>query len=486
MKRYPLVEEIRTPFGAAEAFGLFHREPFAFFLDSGMDPVKLGRYSFIGFDPFLVLKSRGKELTLLREGREERRRGSPFKALGELLDRYDLEPGEAPTPLTGGAVGYLSYDLCHFIENVPGKAIDDLQLPECCLGFYDVVITFDRLDQRTYIASSGFPEQDEDRRLKRARERLEEVKAILGRQRRDESRHSAQLNKRRLVSSQGSSGMPLRSNFTHDEYILAVETAREYIISGEIYQVNLSQRFEGGLTAPPYDLYQKLRSINPAPFAAYLNCDEVTVLSASPERFLKLDGDRVETRPMKGTRPRGRSASEDEALARELQNSIKDRAENVMIVDLERNDLGKVCRIGTVNVSELCTLEKYATVFQLTSSVEGRLDEVKNRIDLLEACFPGGSITGAPKIRAMEIIDELEPTRRSVYTGSIGYLSFSGQMDLSIVIRTILVKNDKVYVQVGGGIVYDSEPEAEYQETLHKAKALFEALKLSAHVAAEV
>jgi para-aminobenzoate synthetase component 1 len=282
------------------------------------------------------------------------------------------------------------------------------------------------------------------------------------------------------------SGTALRSNFTHDDYIRAVETAREYITSGEIYQVNLSQRFEGGLTTPPYDLYQKLRAINPAPFAAYLNCDGVTVLSASPERFLKLDGDRVETRPMKGTRPRGRSAAEDATLAAELQASIKDRAENVMIVDLERNDLGKVCGIGTVNVSELCTLEKYATVFQLTSCVEGRLGGSKNRIDLLEACFPGGSITGAPKIRAMEIIDELEPTRRSVYTGSIGYLSFSGQMDLNIVIRTILVKNDRVYLQVGGGIVYDSEPEAEYQETLHKAKALFQALNLSPHVAAEV
>ena len=486
MKRYPLVEEISTPFSAAEAFGLFHQEPFAFFLDSGMDPAKLGRYSFIGCDPFLVLKSRGEELTLLSAGREERRSGNPFRALGELLERYDLEPGGAPTPLVGGAVGYLSYDLCHFIENVPGKAIDDLQLPECCLGFYDVVITFDHLEQRTYIASSGFPEQDEGRRLKRARERLEQVKAALERHRRGLSRQSAHLKERRRSSPTEISGTPLRSNFTHDEYIRAVETAREYITSGEIYQVNLSQRFEGGLTTPPYDLYQRLRSINPAPFAAYLNCDEVTVLSASPERFLKLDGDRVETRPMKGTRPRGRSAAEDAALAAELQSSVKDRAENVMIVDLERNDLGKVCRIGTVNVSELCTLEKYATVFQLTSCVEGRLAEGKNRIDLLEACFPGGSITGAPKIRAMEIIDELEPTRRSVYTGSIGYLSFSGQMDLNIVIRTILVKNDRVYLQVGGGIVYDSEPEAEYQETLHKAKALFQALNLSPHVAAEV
>ena len=486
MNRHPLIEEISTPFSAAEVFGLFHQKPFAFFLDSGMDPAKLGRYSFIGYNPFLVLKSRGEELTLLSAGREESRRGNPFGMLGELVDRYSLEAGGAPTPLVGGAVGYLSYDLCHFIENVPVTAIDDLHLPECCLGFYDVVITFDHLEQRTYIASSGFPEQDEGRRLKRARERLAQVKASLEGHRRRLSRQSPQLNERRQSSPNEIPGTALHSNFTHDEYIRAVETAREYITSGEIYQVNLSQRFKGGLTTPPYDLYQKLRAINPAPFAAYLNFDEVTVLSASPERFLKLDGDRVETRPMKGTRPRGHSAAEDEALARELQDSVKDRAENVMIVDLERNDLGKVCGIGTVNVSELCTLEEYATVFQLTSCVEGQMADGRSRIDLLEACFPGGSITGAPKIRAMEIIDELEPTRRSIYTGSIGYLSFSGQMDLNIVIRTILVKNDRVYLQVGGGIVYDSEPEAEYQETLHKAKALFQALNLSPHVAAEV
>ena len=479
MKRRPLVEEISMPFSAAEVFGHFHHEPFAFFLDSGMDPAKLGRYSFIGFDPFLVLKSRGDDITLLSTGCQERRKGNPFRVLGELLDRHNLDPGGAPTPLVGGAVGYLSYDLCHFIENVPSKAIDDLQLPECCLGFYDVVITFDRLQQKTYIASGGFPEQDEGRRLLRARERLEQVKARI-----------ADTRPRLPDQCAPPPGNPVgampQSNFTHREYLRAVETVREYIISGEIYQVNLSQRFEGRLTTHPYDLYQRLRTINPAPFAAYLNLDDVTVISASPERFLKLDGRRVETRPMKGTRPRGRSVSEDAALAAELQDSIKDRAENVMIVDLERNDLGKVCHVGTVNVSELCTLEEYATVFQLTSCVQGRLASGRDRIDLLEACFPGGSITGAPKIRAMEIIDELEPTRRSIYTGSIGYLSFSGQMDLNIVIRTIVVKNERVYLQVGGGIVYDSEPEIEYQETLHKAKALFQALNLSPHVAAEV
>jgi para-aminobenzoate synthetase component 1 len=225
-----------------------------------------------------------------------------------------------------------------------------------------------------------------------------------------------------------------------------------------------------------------LRYINPAPFAAYLNFDEVTIISASPERFLKVQGDLVETRPIKGTRPRGKTPFEDVTLEEELLSSSKDRAENVMIVDLERNDLGRVCRFGTVKVKELLTLEKYATVFHLTSTVAGKLRQGKTRADLLKACFPGGSITGAPKVRAMEIIEELEPTKRSIYTGSIGYLSFGGEMDLSIVIRTILVKGKKAYLQVGGGIVYDSNPEAEYQETLDKAKATFQALSLSSQL----
>jgi para-aminobenzoate synthetase component 1 len=281
-------------------------------------------------------------------------------------------------------------------------------------------------------------------------------------------------------------GMVLKSNFSHEEYLEAVKAAREYICAGGIFQVNLSQRFEAELNISPYELYQRLRKINPAPFASYLNFDGVSVVGASPERFLKVHGDWVETRPIKGTRPRGKSVTEDKALAQELLSSVKDRAENVMIVDLERNDIGRVCRYGTVKVAELAILEKYPTVFHLTSTVMGRLRPDKNRIDLLKATFPGGSITGAPKVRAMEIIDELEPTRRSVYTGSVGYLSFSGEMDLNIVIRTFLVKGGRAYFQVGGGIVYDSEPEAEYEETLDKARALIQALKLSPQVAMEV
>jgi para-aminobenzoate synthetase component 1 len=275
----------------------------------------------------------------------------------------------------------------------------------------------------------------------------------------------------------------LKGNFTHQEYVKAVEKARQYIIAGDIFEVNLSQRFEAELSITPYDLYRRLRQINPAPFACYLGFDEVSVVSASPERFLRLRGDWVETRPIKGTRPRGRTPQEDDELANELLNSPKDRAENIMIVDLERNDLGRVCRYGTVKVTELTILEVFPTIFHLTSTVIGRLREGKNGIDLLRATFPGGSITGAPKVRAMEIIDELEPTRRSVYTGSIGYLGFNGDLDLNIAIRTFLVKERKAYFQVGGAVVYDSEPESEYQETLDKARALVDTLSTtSTHV----
>jgi len=466
-RRYPLIEEISTSLTAPEAFELFKHRRRCFFLDSGMDPQTLGRYSFIGSDPFLVLKSRGKEVSLLHGDREERVTGNPFDVLGEVLERYAVEPGPSPIPFVGGGVGYFSYDLCHFVERLPCTTVDDLSLPECYLAFYDAVIGFDHLEGRTYIASTGFPETDEDRRMARARERLDELSVMLA--------HSSSA----VTRPSEKAVMQLHSNFTHEEYVEAVAAAREYICAGDIFQVNLSQRFEADLPTPPYDLYRRLRRINPAPFAAYFDFGDVAIGSSSPERFLLVRGDHVDTRPIKGTRPRGKTAEEDEALAQELLDSFKDRAENVMIVDLERNDLGRVCRYGTVRVTELWTLEKYPTVFHLTSNVEGRLCEGKNRMDLLKATFPGGSITGAPKVRSMEIIDELEPTRRSVYTGSIGYLSFNGDMDINIVIRTFIIKDGRAYFQVGGGIVYDSDPEGEYVETLDKARALIEALQFS-------
>ena len=482
-EQQPLIFEFNPRLSAPQCFELFHKHPFSFFLDSGMGPTNLGRYSFMGSDPFLVVKSRASEVSLCRGSSTETREGNPFNIVAELLETYTVDSSASPVPFVGGAVGYFSYDLCHHVEDLSSTATDDLGLPECYLAFYDCVVAFDHVEGKAYIISTGFPELDEDRRMLRAKERLDVVRQRLSEDPPAACLGSIKLDSARIGRYQEQQRQS-RCNFSREAYVQAVQSVREYIAAGDVFQVNLSQRFEADLPMPPFELYERLREINPAPFAAYLDFDEVKVLSASPERFLRVEGGLVETRPMKGTRPRGSSPAEDEALGAELVNSIKDRAENVMIVDLERNDLGRVCQFGTVKVRDLYTLEKYATVFQLTSTIEGRLLPDKTRFDLLKGCFPGGSITGAPKVRAMEIIDELEPTRRSVYTGGIGYLSFGGEMDLNMAIRTILVKECRAYFQVGGGITYSSDPEAEYQETMDKAKALLEALNLSSEVAA--
>jgi len=458
---------------APELFELIKDSPYSFFLDSGMDTQKLGRYSFLGSEPFLVMNSRGSEITLVRGQEHKVQHGNPFDTISKLLELYKLDYCPAPMPFVGGAVGYFSYDLCHFVEHLPSTAIDDLKLPECYFAFYDVIFVFDHLEGRAYFVATGFPELEEGQRLKRARMRLEEMKNWLY------PSHSVIAVSR---SPEQNKEITLKSNFTPEEYIKAVNRVREYIAAGDVFQVNLSQRFQADLEILPYELYKRLRRVNPAPFASYLNFPEVAIVSASPERFLKVQGDLVETRPVKGTRPRGRDPVEDQRLAQELTHSIKDRAENVMIVDLERNDLGRVCRYGTIKVTELAILETFPTVFHLTSTIVGRLHRGKSDIDLLKATFPGGSITGAPKVRAMEIIDELETTKRSVYTGSIGYLSFNGDLDINIVIRTFLIKKGRAYFQVGGGIIYDSDSEAEYMETLDKAKALIQALQLAPEV----
>jgi para-aminobenzoate synthetase component 1 len=265
-------------------------------------------------------------------------------------------------------------------------------------------------------------------------------------------------------------------NFRREDYLKAVLTAKEYIAAGDIYQVNLSQKFSARVHTSAFHMYRAVRALNPAPFAAFLDCGDAAIISSSPERFLRISDRRVETRPIKGTRPRGRDRAADERLKAELLNSAKDRAELVMIVDLERNDLGRVCEYGSISVPELITLESYATVFHLVSTITGRLKADKDHLDCIRAAFPGGSITGAPKIRAMEIINELEPDQRGIYTGSMGYLGFNRQTDLNILIRTMLYRNGTVHFQVGGGIVADSDPVMEYEETLHKGKALLAAL----------
>ena len=474
----PLIDELTGCLDALHAYAVIRDRPWSFFLDSGINPYGLGRYSFIGSDPFLVLISRGSETCIVSRGERISVCGNPFDILREQMGRYSVDSSRCPVPFSGGAVGYFGYDMCRFVEKLPATATDDVGIPDSCVAFYDAVIAYDHVENKTYVVSTGLPEVDMIRMESKARRRIEELKQLLCRNGGSVDEERLREKPSRFGDTGSDNGAEVHSNFTRDEYIKAVEDAIEYIANGDIFQVNLSQRFESKLPCEPYELYLRLRRESPAPFACLLNFGDVTVAGASPERFLRMSGGRVETRPMKGTRPRGRSPAEDDALAAELLSSGKDRAENIMIVDLERNDLGRVCEYGSVKVRDMCTLEKYATVFQLTSTVEGKLGEGRDGIDLLKAAFPGGSVTGVPKVRAMEIIDELEPTRRGIYTGSVGYLGFDGGMDLNIVIRTFVIKGQRLYFQVGGGIVADSDPFMEYQETLDKARALMAALGL--------
>jgi len=464
-----------------ELFDIFKGDTLPFLLYSGLNFDGLGRFSFMGSGPFLTFQSKGKHIRIQRENSTENLQENPLLKIKELLHQYRLNINLSDLPFTGGAVGYFSYDLGFMFENIPLKSRDDLNLPDCFLGLYHTILIFDHKTSQLHIFSCGLPEKDAGASQKLAESRLKEVLNKL-------SKFEANGFKNKFhpwqdvkinSSEQNNNLLNYTSNFTKDSYIKAILKTKDYISRGDIYQLNLSQRFSTNCETDAFGLYKNLSWINPAPFSAYMDFGGFQIISSSPERFLNLRQGIVNTRPMKGTRPRGSNAQQDSALKKELLKSPKDKAELIMIVDLERNDLGKVCNYGSVKAGQLRNLEVYSTVYQTTATVSGRLYPDKDCIDLLRACFPGGSITGCPKIRAMQIIEELEPHRRSIYTGSIGYLSFNGNIDLNIAIRTILKKQNKIYFQVGGGIVADSVPELEYQETLVKAKALFGALSLT-------
>jgi para-aminobenzoate synthetase component 1 len=437
-----------------------------------------GRYSLVGCDPFAVLRAKDEDITVTGHGAREVR-GNPFDVLDELLAEHELpcdvrgSPGDRlrshgkPVPLGGGLVGYLGYDLGRHLERLPRTTLDDLAVPDLLLGAYDVAYGYDHQAGEGYILSTGLPERGA-RAEARARERAAWLKDALSGPRAPR------------VGGPASHDREPARNFTREGYLGGVARAIEYIYAGDIFQVNLSQRFDAALRIPAWELYLRLRERNPAPFAAYLDLGEIQVVSTSPERFVRATGRCLQTRPIKGTRPRGATLAEDRRLTEELLASAKDRAELTMIVDLERNDFGRVCSFGSVKVPDLFALESYPTVHHLVATVTGELSPDRTYVDLLRASLPGGSITGAPKVRSMEIIDELEPTQRGVYTGCIGYIGFDWEMDLNIVIRTFTVARGRAYWQVGGGIVADSTPEAEYQETLDKGLALAEALGFEA------
>ena len=495
----PLVDNLGTAGDPIEVVSRFLDLPYLLFLDSATGATlaaeshQLGRYSFLSADPARVVRSKGRVTELGGPGRPWTRiDADPLVAVRDLLAPFAAAPVFGLPPFQGGAAGYVGYDYGAVLERLPAARYDDLAIPDVVLGLYDWVIAWDHRLDTAWVVSTGLPETGAAQAV-RARERLAMVQERLRGPARPAPRlprapsgdgaapdtgASAEAPSYPVLGVDGAEAAGLRSTFTHRGYLDAVARVREYIVAGDIFQANLSQRLQAPLGEPPLELYTRLRRRNPAAFAAYLDFDDLRVLSASPERFLRLDenGRHVETRPIKGTRPRGLGPMHDAALGRALSESDKDRAENVMIVDLLRNDLSRVCRPGTVRVPELFALEQHPTVHHLVSTVVGELDSSADAIDLLRAAFPGGSITGAPKVRAMEIIAELEPSRRGVYCGSIGYLSVTGAMDTSIVIRTYLALRGRVYFQVGGGIVADSDPELEYRETLDKARALIGAL----------
>jgi len=448
---------------AAHLFYLLKDEPYVFFLDSNLMHHERGRYSFIGFDPFDICTSKNK---------------NSLEELRKLFLKYKFPSEHDPSPLRAGMVGFFGYDFGLRLEDIKLMAIDDLHLPDCFFGLYDCIITIDHLRHKLIISSTGLPEENNLLRQTRAKERSDNIIKKLS--------NNDSLNITNIARCDEAMGEDeilecCSSNFTKAQYIRTVSRALKYIEAGDIYQVNLSQRFR--FNAEPFwddlnpvQIYLTLRTISPSSFGGYFNAGKFQILSSSPERFLWQKDGNVETRPMKGTRARGRTVYEDQKLRHELLHSIKDKAELLMITDLERNDLGRVCRFGSVKVKENRSLEEYSTVFHTTSLIEGTLQNEKDAFDLIRACFPGGSITGCPKIRSMEIIEELETLRRGVYTGSLGFISFGGNMDFNILIRTLLIKNKEIFFHVGGGIVSDSLPEIEYQESLIKAQGMLRTL----------
>lgn len=430
-------------------------------------------YSFIGMNPDLIFRSKGTDIEIEGASGKTVFQANPIEMLKKLLfsrmmTRHDLLP-----PFWGGAAGLFGFDLVKFYERLPQHAVDDLYLPDLCLLFVNSVIAFDH--EQKIIQILHTPTTEEFLGLDRANLYQQMVTKIRNLQ--DQLLNETPMPPIPPIHAVALSDRP-RSLMTREGYLTMVQRCKDYIAAGDIFQANLSHRFSMPIgQTPPLGLYKALRQINPSPFSAYFDFGSFQIVSSSPERLVKLDGGEVQTRPIAGTRPRGRSPLEDRRLAEELILNAKERAEHLMLVDLERNDLGRVCEYGTVRVDELMTIEFYSHVMHIVSNVRGRMRPDQDCFDLLKAVFPGGTITGVPKVRCLEIIEELEPVKRGAAYGSVGYISFTRDMDLNILIRTMIVKDQEAYFHVGAGIVADSQPEKEYEETLHKAQALFQALQ---------
>lgn len=453
----PLLAELPYQPDSARLFEAIADLPWAVFLDSGRHYPAQSRYDILSAEPYVRLVTRGP-LTEVYADTIELSREDPFALVRRVLE-IDPSCGSA-LPFCGGAMGFFGYDLARRIERLPAVAEDAERIPEMAIGIYDWAVVVDHLERRTWLVGQG-RDPETDLKWNGLMERFSTPP-------REKSRAPFRISS------------PVASNLSHEHYARAFRRIHGYIHDGDCYQVNLAQRFSASASGDPWLAYQALRVINPAPFSAYLTTPYAQILCASPERFLKVEDRRVETRPIKGTRPRAGHARLDAELSEELRLSEKDRAENVMIVDLLRNDLSKNCAPGTIRVPRLFEVESFPTVHHLVSTVTGELREGRDALDVLRGCFPGGSITGAPKLRAMQIIEELEPHRRGIYCGAIGYVGFDGNMDLNIAIRTLVYSGGVIRCWAGGGVVADSRLEDEYQETFDKAATMLKLLQQSA------
>jgi anthranilate synthase component 1 len=470
-----ILGDLHTP---VSAFHKLDDGCFCYMLESVEGGERVGRYSFLGGAPSIVLRSQDGAVTMERGGVAETRAladgEDPLHVIKGLMGDYRLAPVTGLPKFHGGAVGYMSYDTVRFFEHLPDAPADDLHLPDCCFVFTEPCVIFDHVRHRILVVHNTHVQDNPDAEYDRALTKIDDLIAQL------QAPESRPLG---LIPAGPAEAGAVESNISHDQFLANVERAKEYITDGDIIQVVLSQRLQRALSPAlceqPFNIYRALRYLNPSPYMYYLSFGDLKIIGSSPERLVSAMDGTVITRPIAGTRKRGATPAEDAALAADLLADAKERAEHIMLVDLGRNDLGRVCDFGSVQVDELMVIEHYSHVMHIVSNVRGRLRPELDGFDVLRACFPAGTLSGAPKVRAMQIIDELETTRRGPYGGAIGYFSFDGNMDTAITIRTVVVADGTAYVQAGAGIVADSDPESEYQETLNKARALLKALEMA-------
>ena len=464
-----LTADLETPVSAY--LKLAARRKYSFLLESIEGGEKIARYTFLGADPFLIVTAVGDRIEIRRNGRTTRRRGNLFEILPELTSQFRPAGGEGLPPLTAGAVGYIGYDMVRMLERrVPPFKKDDVKTPDAVFLFFSTLLAFDHVKHQIHAIANVMVDEWKGKLKKGYRDACKRIEAI---------ERTLARPARTPASQTGRGKIELKSNTGKTRYCEAVEKAKEYILAGDIFQVVLSQRLEMKPRVEPFQIYRALRMVNPSPYMFYLHLDDTVVLGSSPEMLVKVEGRRVEYRPIAGTRRRGATEEEDQALAKDLLADEKELAEHVMLVDLGRNDLGRVCDYGSVRLPEFKIIEYYSHVMHIVSSVLGKLRDDQDSFDALAACFPAGTVSGAPKVRAMEIIAELEPTRRGVYSGSVMYFDFSGYLNSCIAIRTMVMRGGKAYLQVGAGIVADSQPENEWDETMNKAGALLKAVEIA-------